>query len=62
MLLATLAFVSVTVAMLFRTRALRIRDRIEAGTFAGLAGEIEGLWDLGVESVNDSGEPLRVAA
>ena len=62
MLLSVLAFVAVTIVMLFRTRAMRIRDRVEMGMFSGLSGEIEGLWDQDVIEVEEIEKPTRRAA
>ena len=55
------AVVAIAVAAILHVRAMRIRERIEAGTFAGLAEEIERLCDLAVIEVDDE-EPMRLAA
>ena len=62
MLLAVLAFVAVAVAILSRSRAMRIRDRRETGTFSGLAREIEGLWGPDGIAGDDVAGPRRRAA
>ena len=65
MIIATSIFLFVSTMIVLRTRALRTCARVEAGTFAGLAAEIERVCAQGVqdrESVEGERNPIQLAA
>ena len=65
MIIATSIFLFVSAMIVLRARAMRISARVEAGTFAGLAAEIERLCAQGVqdhETGEEENKPVRRAA